>query len=410
MSINQSNSSIRLADIFVRPITAEEISRWNKLMDQYHYLGFKSLIGETLRYVAEHNGRWIGLIGWGSAALHCRDRDRWIGWSELLKYQRLRLIANNVRFLILPDCHQKNLASKILSLNLKRLSGDWQRYHGHRIACVETFVEQERFQGTCYKAANWICIGQTQGYRKSGSRYIYHGCIKSVWVKPLIKNVQSLLIKPLLPKQWEQAMIKKPLNPKQLESLRKMLFGLPDPRGAKGRCHKYQTIIAIAVCAILSGAKSYIAIGEWAQACTQSQLKRLGAYYDLKKKKFLAPTESCIRKVLQASDAREIDFRIGKWLLEMTRNSVPVIAIDGKTLRGTSTNNTEQIHLLSAFLHDQGVVIGQVQINHHPEEPKMLKELIAPLEIKDAVITADALHTKSTTADYIVSKKKPTMF
>jgi len=170
-------------------------------------------------------------------------------------------------------------------------------------------------------------------------------------------------------------MVKKPLTVKQLESLHSLLHGLPDPRSSKGKCHRVSTLVAITVCAILSGAKSYIAIGEWTQVCSQSQLKRLGAYYDHKKKRFTAATESCIRKVLQASDAKEIDLRIRQWLLTMTRhaNVIPVIAVDGKTLRGTSTSNTEQVHLLSAFLHEQGVVIGQVPVDHHTSESKYLR-------------------------------------
>ena len=131
-------------------------------------MGFKSLVGEL-------RGQWVALLGWSSAALQCRPRDAWIGWSQVIQWQRLHLIANNSRFLVLTGINIPNLASKTLSLNLKRLSKDWQEIHGHPILLAETFVDISRFQGTCYKAANWIFLGLTQGFGKSAKRYYHHG-------------------------------------------------------------------------------------------------------------------------------------------------------------------------------------------------------------------------------------------
>lgn len=110
----------------VRPASSSEWSLWDRLMDSHHYLGFKGMIGESLRFVAVHRHRWLALLGWYSAALKCEVRDQWIGWTPALKLQRLPLLANNCRFLILPDVRVPNLASRILALNLRRLSDDWQ--------------------------------------------------------------------------------------------------------------------------------------------------------------------------------------------------------------------------------------------------------------------------------------------
>ncbi len=115
----------------VRPIRAEERPRWEALVDQYHYLGLRSLFGKTLRYVAVCDTRWLALLGCQAAALKCAARDAWIGWPRVLHYQRLHLVANNARFLILPEGHVPNLASRVLALNLRRLSGAWQRIHAH---------------------------------------------------------------------------------------------------------------------------------------------------------------------------------------------------------------------------------------------------------------------------------------
>ena len=154
-------------DVKVRLVASAERSLWNSLMKQYHYLGFQSLVGQSLRYVAVHEGQWLALLGWGSAALKCKARDQWIGWTEALKLLRLPLVANNARFLILPGVGIPNLASRILALNLKRLSDDWYEAHGHPIYLAETFVDPRFYRGTCYRTAEWLYLGTTQSTEAS---------------------------------------------------------------------------------------------------------------------------------------------------------------------------------------------------------------------------------------------------
>jgi hypothetical protein len=185
-----------LHSLTVHPIKPTQRSQWDELMSSQHYLGFKSLVGESIRYIAELRGRWVALLGWSSAALKCHPRDAWIGWPQVLQWQRLYLVANNSRFLILSGIDIPNLASKTLSLNLKRLSRDWQKIHGHPILLVETFVDISRFSGTCYKAANWIYLGQTQGFGKSARRYYYHGQPKAVFIRTLRKSARHWLTDP----------------------------------------------------------------------------------------------------------------------------------------------------------------------------------------------------------------------
>ena len=110
-------------------------------MRTHHYLGLGALVGRSLRYVAEYKGQWLALIGWASAALKCAARDGWIGWARPLQWQRIGLIANNCRFLILPGPRVSNLASKVLGTNLARLSADWQAVHGQALVLAETFVD-----------------------------------------------------------------------------------------------------------------------------------------------------------------------------------------------------------------------------------------------------------------------------
>jgi len=133
------------------------------------------------------------LIGWCAAALSCKARDQWIGWPACLQYSRLPLLDNNCRFLILPPLRIPNLASRILSLNLKRLSQDWFNAYGHSVCLAETFVDPARFKGTCYKAAGWAFVGHILGFRRASRRYVLHGQPKMVFVRPLHQRAREIL-------------------------------------------------------------------------------------------------------------------------------------------------------------------------------------------------------------------------
>jgi hypothetical protein len=124
-------------------------------------------------------------VGWQAAAVMGRARDQWINGARPLQFQRLHWIANNVRFLILPGVRVPHLALRVLGLALRRLSGDWQAAHGHALLLAETFVDPERFAGTCYRAANWRCLGRTRFYARHAGHYLHHGRVKTVWVYPL---------------------------------------------------------------------------------------------------------------------------------------------------------------------------------------------------------------------------------
>ena len=143
-------------------------ARWNKLVRKHHYLKEHRLVGESLCYVVKQRGEWVALLGWSSAAFHLRPRDAWIGWTDAQRQAARHLLACNARFLLLkPQGQCPNWASQILSLNLRHLSEDWHQRYGHPILLVETYVDPERFEGTCYRAANWIEIGLTQGFGRS---------------------------------------------------------------------------------------------------------------------------------------------------------------------------------------------------------------------------------------------------
>ncbi len=186
-------ADVALRSVVVRPIEKEERAGWRLFMDRYHYLGDTPLVGEHLQYAAFAGDELVALIGWAAAAFRVPTREQFIGWDEQTKRKRLHLIANNVRFLIPPWVKVKNLASKVLSLNLQRLSGDWQRRWNHPVHLAETFVDRSRFAGTCYRAANWRFLGMTAGRSKRGNRYVQGASAKAVFVYELHRNARVLL-------------------------------------------------------------------------------------------------------------------------------------------------------------------------------------------------------------------------
>lgn len=167
---------------------------YNSLIQEHHYLGYRQIVGNHLKYLAFIDDRAVACLGWGSAAWSVKSRDSFIGWDKITKERNLHFVANNTRFLIPPWVSVKCLASKILALNVKRMSDDWIKVYNHPLCLLETFVEKDRFKGTCYKAANWIWVGQTKGTAKRGHDHLFHGNIKDVYLYPLRKDFREKLI------------------------------------------------------------------------------------------------------------------------------------------------------------------------------------------------------------------------
>jgi Druantia protein DruA len=166
---------------------------WNEYIQRYHYLGHKPLPGAQLRYIIFSQAQPIALLGFGAAAWQSAPRDRYIGWSHAQHKRNLPLIVNNARFLILPWGHVKNLASMILAKAAQILPRHWQDVYGYRPVLLETFVEKPRFQGTCYKAANWVYLGQTQGRGKLRPAGKQSMPIKDLWVLPLDQRFRKVI-------------------------------------------------------------------------------------------------------------------------------------------------------------------------------------------------------------------------
>ena len=167
---------------------------FDSLLQQYHYLSYTSPVGQNLRYlVRDRQGRELACLGFGAAAWQTQPRDAFIGWTAAQRQAHLALVANNSRFLILPWVRVPELASHILGRVARRLAADWRARYGHPVWLLETFVERDRFRGGCYRAANWICVGQTQGRTRQDRHNQIHAPVKDVWVYPLHVNFRQTL-------------------------------------------------------------------------------------------------------------------------------------------------------------------------------------------------------------------------
>jgi len=186
-----------LGPLYLHRVACRQDSRlWNELIARYHYLGYTPLPGAQIRYLIRNESHLLGAIGMGAAAWKVAPRDLFIGWAPAQREQRLHLIINQARFLILPWVRVKNLASSVLSLLVSRVASDWEELYAYRPLVMETFVEQERFQGTCYRAANWIHVGQTQGRGKLDTHNLREKPIKDIFLFPMDKDFRKILTAP----------------------------------------------------------------------------------------------------------------------------------------------------------------------------------------------------------------------
>jgi hypothetical protein len=182
-----------LGTLSLHLVGRNDSSLWNEYIGRYHYLGYTPLPGAQLRYFVLLNQQVIALLGFGAAAWQAAPRDDYIGWTHSLRKRHLPLVVNNARFLILPWIQVKNLASKILAMAVKQLPIDWQNQYQITPVLMETFVEKDRFAGTCYKAANWIHVGTTKGRGKLGPSGKQSVPIKDLLLYPLQKDFRRIL-------------------------------------------------------------------------------------------------------------------------------------------------------------------------------------------------------------------------
>jgi hypothetical protein len=338
-----------LDEVLVQAVGRSEEQRYQHLMQQYHYLGRLPKISETLWYVACWRDQWVALVSFSAAAWKCTARDRWIGWDFRHQYDRLKLVVNNSRFLILPDWHAPNLGSRVLSLCQKRLSRDWQDTFGHPVLLLETFVDPQRFRGTVYRAANWLHVGETRGFRRTGKGYSAKThSPKMVFLKPLRPEARELLSCPILDPPYRTGGARIMLNAEQMRSLPQFFAHIPDPRRTHGRRHRLPTVLAIAAGGVLCGMRGYKAISDWANSLGQKSRERFRCRRE--HGRYVVPSEYVIRDVLIRVDPLHLDRALQRWN-EAYGKEDQSLSIDGKTMCNAIDEQGYQTHIMSAIGH-----------------------------------------------------------
>jgi hypothetical protein len=341
---------VDLKQVLVRPVHQSEEKRYQDLMHEYHYLGSLPKISETLWYLAIWLNEWVALISFSAPALKCKARDHWIGWDFRHQYDSLKLLTNNSRFLILPDWHYPNLASRVLSLCHKRLCQDWQENFGHPVLLMETFVDPMYFIGTVYRAANWVYVGDTKGFRRTRQGYSAAAqSPKMVFVKPLQAKAQTLLSQPILQPQYRTGGHKIMLSAKHMQSLPDFFRGIPDPRRGQGRRHSLSTVLGIVAGAVLCGMRGYQAISDWAQSLGPKARERFNCRRE--NGCYVVPSNNVIRDVLIRVDPAELDRALQRWNQAHGGENDQALAIDGKTMCNAIDEQGHQAHIMSAIGH-----------------------------------------------------------
>src|SRR5680860_40599 len=408
-------SDLDLDAVSVRPIRPDERARFDLVLDEHHWLG-RRLVGETMRYVASgRDGEWLAVLGFGAAALACRPRDRYIGWSDEQHFARLRYVTNNQRFCVLPAGRRKNLAANVLAKTLKRLSADFEVRWGHPVVMVETFVDPARHRGTCYFAGGFVLLGQTLGYGRSGGSYHHHGRVKLTFGRLLRRDARAILTSQfdhrVLTRGSQPVIDLNALDFDGDDGLIAALDQIVDHRKRRGVRHSLSSLLAIATAATLAGARSVAAIGEYAADCPQPVLARLGAKHHPVKGRYVAAHADTIRRALASVDAAALDEVVGAWLFRQVRAGHVdadqlVLALDGKSMRGALRADGRAVHLFAAMVHGAGIVVGQQQVDAKSNEITALKPLLDGLDLQGALISADAMHTQREHARWLVEDKQ----
>lgn len=390
-----------LSELEIRAAGPEELERVGALLDEQHYLGAGRPVGRTLVQIVHHRGRWAAILVWGPAAMKLIDRDEWIGWTHSQRAERLGLVVQNRRFLVLAETRMPNLASRAMGLALRHLPEHWQQKHGYRPLLAETFTDIESFEGTCYKATNWMACGLTKGFERCHRADFYreHKRPKKLWLKTLSRNTRTILGGMEVPAAYlpgcelrsaERAL---PLNKAHLESLREALREVPDPR-AGNRSWPISTLLSLVCLGLLAGRKSLSSIQRYGQLLTQKQrvwldfLPKRGALPGRR-----APSYKALYNLLGQLDPNELAGTLNTWLAAHHGTLPRALALDGKYIR-------DLLLTLGLSEHDSGAPVAVTIASKAPKseasktegELTAAKRLYAEADLRNAVVTGDALH------------------
>jgi hypothetical protein len=393
----------------VRVPAPEQIAGFDGLLADHHYLGAGRPVGDYLRQVVERAGQPVALLVWGPACYALKDRDRWIGWSAPQRLERLKLVVQNRRFLLLAAKGQApNLASQALAAALRVLPAHWQEHFGYRPLLAETFTDPEAYAGTCYKASNWEPVGFSAGYRRQRADfYVPNERPKKLWLYPLGTEAKACLRAVQVPEDCRAGLGAPPsgtlpVPAAAVDSLLDVFRRAPDPREANTH-YRIGPVLTLIALALLAGRREIAEIARFATTLTPPQRRRLG----LPRKKgtrgfYQVPGYGVFYQVLTRMDPEAFAPLLTDWWQRQAGRLPAALALDGKMIR-------DHIGLLTLAQHEDGAPQAVAVYDQKENTPRCeLTAAAALLEklpaLDDKLITADPLHCQRTPARTIVEK------
>jgi hypothetical protein len=378
--------------------------RAQTLLAAHHYLGGVQAVGEQLHYaVSDAQGEWVAVLIFAAAALHLRPRDRWIGWSDEQRRRRLALVANNVRFLLLPERTVPNLGSVVLSRIMARLSADWQARYGHPVLVVETFVDPEQFQGTVYQAANWSELGLTRGNgRIARDYYENHDRPKRLFARELEPNARRSLqaehLKPALAAVEAKVPVRSTLKAAELKSLSDLFRAVPDYRQRIGQYPLY-ALLGLTACAYLADApRGQKDLAGFARRLSSRQRAALGVRRTLAGE-YPAPSQPTFSRMFARVSKEHIEQTLLAHQTQVRGAPPPdeIVVLDGKV-----PGHSGGLNVVTAVTVPGLYYLGSAVVAEKTNEIPAVRALCQRIELDGRLVSIDALHTQTQTAREIV--------
>lgn len=393
----------------VQLVIEEEKQKFDTLLDQKHYLKAAPRVGDFIRQVVTRNGEWVALLVWGPAALKLKDREKCLGWNPAMAAERLKLIVQNRRFLVLKERGQEpNLASAALAAACRKLPAQWKNVFGYEPLFAESFTDPEAYKGTCYKASGWINVGMSQGNSRSGADfYTPNQSPKCLWLKELRPHAKSMLTAAPLAPEHAKAVVdvtsgKMPLSPAAQRSLLETLRQVEDPRGKNTR-FRIGPVLAIVTMAMLCGARQVSEIARFATRLRPKQRAELGLPLKTDSKVLYAvPSYAVFYQVLSHIDSEKFAKALTGWLAGREDALAGTLALDGKMIR-------DLVGTVSLVDVEDGAPVAIAVMDQKEGtkrcEMSVARELLESMPTLDGkTVTADALHCQKNTAQTIQGK------
>ena len=391
----------------VREAGTGEKARFERLLEEKHPQQAPPRVGQELRLIVEQGGEWVGLLLCTSACQRLQDRDEWIGWTNAQRAQRLKMVVQVRRYLLLHEAGTRpNLASEALAAAARALPELWRNRFGFAPLLLESFSDIESYAGTCYKASGWKAAGLSKGYAKHrGDLYSFHGRPKKLWLKPLEKKAVEWLRAPHLPERYESGATasahgQMPFRASHMIALAAALRATPDPR-AKNRRYPLGAVLCVIAMALLSGARDIAQILRFSWRLLPAQRAALGFRRVPGKAAYLMPKYSVYRDILIALDLDAFARVLTNWLAANQGSLPRALALDGKMIR-------ETIGVLSVVDVDTGVPVAMKKMTQKEGDGENCEKITARRlvealpDAQGALLSGDALHTDKTMAQLAV--------